>query len=224
MKNNNKLLCCCLLAFFFPSVSFSAISLSTASVGNHTQYPFYAGLTIGYGTTTWGELVAPVDETMMMLLSTPTKVDEGGTIGGAFIGYELFPSFDIELSYMHYANARIFVDPMSLITYDYGVIDSFVSRTNNYSLVGKFLVPIPHSKARIFSSIGPAVTHRQDVVYDHWRLTAAFNVGFDIDISERLMMEIGGNYTAGTGKSEIDPIVDYIPFLYSGYGRLAWRF
>ena len=77
---------------------------------------------------------------------------------------------------------------------------------------------------RIFSSVGPSVTHRQDVIYDHWQLTPTFNFGFDLDVNQHLMVEIGANYTAGTAISELDPVKDYIPFLYSGFGRIAWRF
>lgn len=213
----------CLIALI-PAISYAdtgTIKLDSPQ----KKHPLYAGLTVGYGTTTWSGLVASDDDEIAMAVSTPTGVNEGGTIGGAFVGYEIFSSFALELSYTHYANARIYFDEMSLITYDYGGITTFVTQTNNYSLVGKFMVPVPYTKGiRIFSSVGPSVTHRQDVVYNHWQLTPAFNFGFDIDVNEHLYAEIGANYTAGTAISEMNPAVDYIPFLYSGFGRLAWRF
>jgi len=221
---NKKLLIllCCICCL--PLTSFAA-SLVTTPPDTHRLYPFYAGLTIGYGTTTWSGLVASDDDMIAMAVSTPTGVDEGGTIGGAFVGYELFPSFAVELSYTHYPNAKVYFNEMSIITYDFGGITDFITHTNNYSLVAKFMVPVPHtSSIRIFSSVGPSVTHRQDIVYDHWLLTPTFNFGFDIDVTDHIMAEVGANYTAGTAISEMDPAEDYIPFLYSGYARIAWRF
>ena len=164
------------------------------------------------------------DESFVMAISTPMDVEEGGTIGGAFIGYEVFPSFALEFSYMHYANAKLYFDEYSLVTYEYD-IRTLVTHTNNYSIVGKLLVPVPHTpRMRIFSSIGPSVTHRQDLVYDHWQLTPTFNFGFDVDVTHHVMIEVGANYTAGTAISEMNPTKDYIPFLYSGFARVAWRF
>lgn len=205
--------------------SFSAVSTIQAPSISTIKSPIYAGLTIGYGTTTWDGLVGDPDEAFMMAISTPTSVNEGGTIGGAFVGYEIFPSFALEFAYTHYANARMYFDEYSLVTYNYDGIRTMVTRTNNYSLVGKFMVPVPHApRMRIFSSVGPAVTHRQDVVYNHWQLTPAFNFGLDIDLTQHVMIEVGANYTAGTAISELDPVKDYISFLYSGFARVAWRF
>jgi OmpA family protein len=223
--NVKKAMLAVILISFVPIKSFSDSPGLHIEPNNTIKHPLYAGLTVGYGTTTWNGLLAPSDETFVMAVSTPTNVNEGGTIGGAFIGYEIFPSFALELSYTHYPNAKLYFDEYSLITYQYDGIMSVVTHTNNYSVVGKFIVPVPHThNIRIFSSVGPSVTHRQDTIYDHWQLTPAFNLGFDIDITEHIMTEVGANYTAGTAISELDPAEDYIPFLYSGFARFAWRF
>lgn len=225
MKTKKLLLLACSV-YCVPVISFSAVNMVNVQPGATANHPFYAGLTIGYGTTTWSGLVASEDDDdIAMAVSTPTSVNEGGTIGGVFVGYEIFPSFAMEFSYTHYPNAKIYFDEMSLITYDYGGITELISQTNNYALVGKFLVPVPHTRSvRVFSSVGPSVTHRQDSVYNHWQLTPTFNFGFDIDVTEHIVAEVGANYTAGTAISEMNPAVDYIPFLYSGFGRLMWRF
>jgi hypothetical protein len=223
---SSKLLILLLGLFLLPSWSFSAIPEITIPSIGQVSHPLYGGLTVGYGTTTWDGLIADdKDEYLAMAVSTPIDVNEGGTIGGAFIGYEVFQSFALEFSYTHYSSARLYFDEMSLVTYEYGGITTFVTQTNNYALVGKFMVTVPHTKnVRIFSSVGPSVTHRQDIVYDHWQLTPTFNFGFDMDITEHIILEVGANYTAGTGISELDPVEDYIPFLYSGFTRFAWRF
>jgi hypothetical protein len=224
----NKLRIFTFFILLVPAVSFSSVpTVSTVPLSSvqTIKYPFYAGLTVGYGTTTWDGLVGTPDEAFVMSLSTPIGVDEGGTIGGGFIGYEVFPAFALEFSYTHYPNAKLYFDQYSLVTYEYDGIRSLITHTNNYAIVGKFMVPIPHTNhARIFSSVGPSVTHRQDVVYNHWQLTPAFNFGFDVDVTEHAMIEVGANYTAGTAISEMNPTKDYIPFLYSGFARIAWRF
>lgn len=220
-----KLIISAILISLIPIKSFSDIPELHLPTNNTVKHPLYAGFTVGYGATTWDGLLAPEDESSVMSVSVPTYVNEGGTIGGAFIGYEFFPSFALELSYTHYPNARVYLDQYSLITYEYGVDSSFVTLTNNYALMGKFMVTVPHTKnIRIFSGVGPSVTHRQDEIYNHWQVTPAFDFGFDIDVSEHVMVEVGANYTAGTGISELDPVEDYVPFLYSGFARFAWRF
>jgi hypothetical protein len=37
------------------------------------------------------------------------------------------------------------------------------------------------------------------------------------------MAEIAGSYTAGFGESELEPVYDYIPFLYAVVLRIAYR-
>jgi hypothetical protein len=221
----NRLIILTILISIFSTTGFCAIPTILAQPNNTVKSPLYAGVTLGYGATTWGELVGDPDEAFMMAISTPTSVNENGAMGGAFVGYEIFPAFALEFAYTHYANARMYFDEYSLVTYQYDGIRTLVTHTNNYALVGKFMVPVPHTKGvKIFSSVGPSVTHRQDSIYDHWQLTPTFNLGLDFDVTQHIMVEVGANYTAGTAISEMNPVKDYIPFLYSGFARLAWRF
>ena len=58
---------------------------------------------------------------------------------------------------------------------------------------------------------------------DTRRDSVTFGVGFVYNISEHIMTELGVNYTAGYGESELNPAQDYVPFLYSGFLKLAYR-
>lgn len=186
--------------------------------------PFYVGVTTGYGNTTWGQLVPPADKAnAAMSLSTPSHVDEGGLIAGIYAGYELIPLFALEAAYTRYPTADIYFDNFSIFSFDHNGSTGFSTRTDVVSLSGKFMLQIPRVPLKAFSSAGVAGTHRNDVLTNSWRASPTFSVGLDYNLSQRVMVELGINYTGGYGESELDPVKDYIPFLYSAFVRLAYR-
>src|SRR3990167_10371556 len=126
---------------FFLSVLtyiYSLPSYSDPAVNDKFRYPFYGGLTGGYGSTTWGELV-PQNANVAMSLSTPTSVSEGGFAWGLFGGYEFIPQFALEASYMHYQAARLYFDPMSLFSFDYDGRTELTSNIETVSLMAKIM-------------------------------------------------------------------------------------
>lgn len=185
--------------------------------------PFYVGFTGGYGATTWGHLV-PASSGVAMSLSTPTNVSEGGATWGAFAGYEFLPQFALETSYMHYQAARLYFDPLSLFTYEYGGRTELTSRTESVTLMAKFMVFVPHTNVRAYSSVGAGAVHRYDAVKNIWRVNPSFGAGLNYDFTDHIMGEVGMNYIAGYGEAELDPTKDFVPFVYSAYFRLAYRF
>ncbi|MHB1947466.1 MAG: porin family protein [Gammaproteobacteria bacterium] len=196
----------------------------------HTKYrhPFYVGVTGGYGQTTWGQLV-PADTSEQALatlsVSTPIRVGEGGAVWGVYAGYELIPQFAFELSYMRYPNATLVFDSVSLFAIHHDGETSVVTRTESVALVAKLMVPIPRTDGlRAYSSFGAAGVHRFDIVVDRWRASPTFGVGFNYLVTQYMMLELGTEYVAGYGQSEIEPDEHYIPFLYSGFLRMALRF
>jgi hypothetical protein len=194
-------------------------------VANPVLHPFYVGITGGYGSTTWNQLAPSQQNASLALsLSTPTSAKEGGGIWGFFAGYELIPNFAIEASYTRYPIATVYFDSSSLFTFDYNGRTEFSTKTDTTSLLVKFMLMIPHTSVRAFSSAGVAGIHRSDVITDCWRVSPAFELGFNYNINEHLMLEIGANYTGGYGESELNPAEDYVPFLYSGFLRLGYRF
>jgi hypothetical protein len=189
------------------------------------QYPIYFGMSAGYGSTTWGYLVPPENRaSATMALSTPISVTEGGPVWGFFLGYELLPQFAVEGNYQRYQQAEIHFTRKSLFTFQHHGLLQFNTNTESFSLSGKIMLIIPHTTVRIYSSIGAAATHRQDMLANRWRAEPAFGLGFNYNINPHLMAEVGSNYTGGYGEAEISPVNDFVPFLYSVFFRLAYRF
>lgn len=216
-----KRLCFAAIAcLFFNQANYAAEPIDAKFI-----HPFYIGITGGYGSTTWNGLV-PADnkQNEATLLSTPKSVTEGGAIWGMYVGYEFIPQFALEASYTHFPNATVYFDEMSLVSFNNDGLTSLTTKTESVSLLAKFMVMIPHTTIRIYSSAGAAGVHRQDMLNNVWRASPSFTVGFNYNFTDHLMGEFGMNYTGGYGESELDPSQDYVPFLYSAFFRLAYRF
>lgn len=207
------------LLFFWISSSLAAIET------DKFRYRFYAGITGGYGSTTWSALVPPGNkENDALALSTPTNVTEGGALWGFVAGYEFIPEFAFEVNYSHYAPAKVYFSEDSLYFYENNSSNEFTTHTESISLSGKFMVIIPRTLVRAYSSVGIADVHRYDVLVNRWRVSPSFGFGLNYNINPRVMVELGTNYTGGYGQSELTPSNDYVPFLYSVFLRLAYRF
>lgn len=205
--------------------TFTLITLSFVSVTAAYSYPFYAGVSGGYGSTTWRGLVPSTDKQNDALsISIPIDVQEGGEMWGAQVGYEFTPHFAIEASYKHYPEAVIHFDANSLFALDNDDKVRFVSSTESLSLMAKVMINILDSNARFYSSAGIANLHRKDDVLKQWILTPTFGVGFNYNFNEHFMGELGMNYTAGYGESELSPADTFIPFLYSVLIGFSYRF
>lgn len=187
------------------------------------KYPIYVGLVGGYGSTTWGNLVPDALDSSIVI-ATPVRVTEGGGVWGVYGGYEIIPYFALELSWMRYPSADIYFHPYSLFTYHNEGQSKLVSGTDRISLVGKVMLIIPGTTVRAYSSFGAAEVHRMDSYVDRWRLSPSFGAGLSYNLNKRWMAELGTEYVAGYGQSEQSPVRHYIPFLYSVFLRLAYRF
>lgn len=200
-----------------------ALTLGAEAVCTHDCHPFYFGVQNGYGSTTWQGLVPTRNnQSIAMSMSTPIDVTEGGLTGGFFLGYELLPYFALEGSYVRYQDAIVNFGTDSIFYFDNGYT-SLRTSTQSTSLIGKVMLVIPHTEVRAFSSAGLAVSHRWDNLRDFYRATPTFGLGFNYNITNRAMVELAGSYTAGYGESEITPVVDYMPFLYSVLIKIAYR-
>ena len=189
------------------------------------QHPLYIGATGGYGSTTWAGLVpAEENQNLAISLSTPIEVKEGGGVWGFFAGYEWTPYFALEAAYMRYPDAHVTFDPISLFSFINEGLDGFTTRTETVSAMAKIMLLIPNTHMRLYSSLGVAGVHREDMLKDRWRSSPTFGAGFNYHFAEHFMAEIGGNYTAGYGESQLNPTDVYFPFLYSGFVRLAYCF
>ena len=214
-------ICIFLCAFLYGSFAFSQES---TQFNPSSAHPFYVGVDGGYGSTTWNGLVpAPANMNLGMMTSTPLEVSEGGAVWGFFTGYEFSSHFALEANYMRYPKATIFFDKESIFAFENDNILELHSDTDTISLMAKVMLDIPHTRLRGYSSFGIAEIHRWDDMNDTRRDSVTFGVGFVYNISEHIMTELGVNYTAGYGESELNPAQDYVPFLYSGFLKLAYR-
>lgn len=205
--------------------SFLFFSTSCSSVAQTEKHPLYIGAIGGYGSTTWHGLVPNKEnQNLALMLSTPVKVEEAGSTWGVLAGFEATPYFAIEANYMHYAEAIVHFDSMSLFTFFHEGSEELTTQTEAISLMGKLMVAIPETKVRIFSSAGVASVHRKDIVINDWRAGPTFSAGLNYRATEQLMAEIAGNYTAGYGESQLSPVDAYFPFLYSATIHLMYRF
>ena len=219
---DNKRLYVVLLLQLTISAIYSQKSIAAA---NTFQHPFYIGVTGGYGSTTWEGLVPPKkNQNIAMSLSTPTDVTEGGGVWGLFSGYEFNPYFAIEGSYNHYPDAQVSFDAISLFSFMNNGLTKFTTHTETVNVMGKIMLLIPKTEIRAFSSFGAAGIHREDVLYNHWRLSPTFGIGINYDFTPHIMGELGANYTAGYGEAQLNPTTVYFPFLYSITLRLAYKF
>lgn len=202
----------------------SSMTIKSSFAQNTYHNPFYIGITGGYGTTTWANLV-PKELNAAMSLSTPTGVSEGGTIWGVYGGYEILPCFAFEGSYMRYPTAHLYFDEMSLFSFYHDGRNELTTRTESISIVGKIMMSIPCIwKLRAYSDFGAAEVHRYDPIVDRWRLSPTFGAGLNYTLNPNTIIELGTEYVAGYGQSELDPADHFIPFLYSGFLRLAYHF
>src|SRR5579871_4456332 len=94
-------------SYFEPSRTHSMVSDPVPSL-NKYKYPIYLGITGGYGWTTWGGLVPPKNkQNFATNMSTPTYINEGGTLWGVFAGYEFLPYFALEGAYVRSEERRV---------------------------------------------------------------------------------------------------------------------
>lgn len=216
MFNNKKK--SLLLLFFLLSSSFCFAET------NSSKHPFYFGTIAGYGSTTWTGLVPFDMDNLAMKLSTPIKVEEGGSVWGFLTGYEFNSFFALEASYMNFPESDLYFDAMSLFSMDHDMQQFLSTKTETVSLMAKLMIPVAQSKVRVFSSVGAAGVHRRDILIHDWHAGPTFSAGINYNFVEHIMGEIAANFTAGYGESEINPINSYIPFLYSVAAHLIYRF
>ena len=184
----------------------------------------YAGPLVGYGSTTWNGLVPSTkNQNLALSISTPILVKEGGGVWGFFAGYEFSPYFALEGSYTRYPKASIFFDEESLFAFENDGRLDLRTDTETGSVMAKVMLFIPRTTVRAYSSVGVAQVHRWDDINENNRIAPTFGIGLNYNFAEHLMAELGANYTAGYGESELNPAKDYEPFLFSVFFKLAYR-
>ena len=186
--------------------------------------PVYAGLNGGYGSTTWRGLVPSWrNQNIALNVSTPIKVEEGGQVFGFFAGYEFSRYFALEMNYRHYPVARVNFDEFSLYAFDHNDETHLETQTGTISLMAKIMLTIPDTTVRAYSSFGAGRIHRKDTVSRLIKISPSFGGGFAVDATSRVVVDLGFNYTAGYGESELSPSNHYVPFLYACTLGIGYR-
>lgn len=208
------------IVLFFPGI------VCAADAGSALPYThaFYVGVNGGYGSTTWIGLVPEIENQNIVLnMSTPIEVKEGGGVWGGFAGVEITPFFALEANYLAYPKATVFFDDDSFFAFENDGQTVLNTTTQAASLMAKFMVALPKTKARAYSSLGVGGIHRDDEINNIWIAAPSFAVGLNYVFTEHVMGELAGNYMSGYGTSELNPAKDYVPFLYAAYARVAYR-
>lgn len=202
------------LLFFSLSSSARGVNIFQSLFPSKTVY---FGINVGGGSTEWQYLVDTTDPSDTAV-TTPTKVTEGGPSWGVVFGYDVSKNFAIELQYMQFADARIHFSEDSPYP-----VTRMISRTDAYSLSGKFLAQVANTHVRAFAAVGPGLVERQDVIYSDSCITPYVSSGLVYNFVRHWMLETGFQYYTGFGRSELDPVNHYIPFAWDGYVRLAYQ-
>ena len=189
------------------------------------KHSLYVGAMGGFGSTTWQGLMPKTSaQNSALSISTPIAVHEGGGVWGGTAGYEFTPCFAVEANYMFFPDATLEFDQDSLFAFDNNDETILHTNTPTGSLSAKVMLVLPRTNMRVFSSAGIASVIRDDVVNRAYRISPVFAFGVNLLVTDRVMVELGSNYTAGYGESEINPVEDFIPFLYSIFLKAALRF
>jgi hypothetical protein len=177
----------------------------------------YAGLTLAHGETAWKNLVS---DDFIVQISAPKSAEDYGTAWGGFLGYQFGQQFALEATYLRYPNTRILLDEFSF----YYPITDLTTHTQAYSMIGKFILPVANGRVSVYLDAGAGFTHRNDVLAKVTRVAPTFGLGFIANVTQHIMSQLGFAYYIGYGRSERRPVDDFVPFLFSVYFRLGYRF
>ncbi len=218
------------------------ISVANAADSLFPSKTVYFGANLGGGSTEWKYLVDTTDPADTSV-STPTSVNEGGPSWGVVFGYDVSKNFAIELQYMQFANAHIRLAEYGYVDQNNNSVMGIVSRTDAYSLSGKFFAQIAHTSMRAFAAVGVGLVERRDPLVDYKAnpsfvypysnytgksslavcVTPYLSSGLTYSFTRHWMLESGFQYYTGFGKSQINPVSGFIPFAWDAYGRLAYQ-
>lgn len=184
----------------------------------------YFGVSVGGGSTEWKYLVDTTDPQNNLDAVTPIAVDEGGPSWGVVIGYDVSKNFAVELQYIQFPNSNITFDEFGQLSYNLNS-STIISKTDAYSLSGKFLVPVGvRTHLRAFAAVGGGVVERSDVINENATcVTPYMSAGLDYNFTRHWILESGFQYYTGFGASQEYPVSSFIPFAWDAYARLAYQ-
>lgn len=212
----------CIVFIVSIGVLFCNADLSANVIKNH----LYVGVLGGSGSGTWSELIMKGGPQEVSTVSTPIDAHEGGGVWGFLAGYQFSEHYAVQLQYMKFKKARVILAPYSDYDIDNPYQLTFYTNSEVYSAITKFMLPFPKGiPMSIYSDFGIALNKRSDrFARTKSRWTPTFGLGLIYYLGQHWMFDGSFDYITGYGKSEVDPIYDYIPFLYAGSLKISYRF
>jgi len=187
-------------------------------------HPFYFGAAVGFGSTDWSQLIPhcnPMDylcDKSMLYWSAPKEAGDKGLVHGFTLGYEVKPSWAVEVNYLHFPTTLIQFDEVSFYP-------EVTIRSYTYAVFGvaKFMTQIANTGFRGYANAGIDFTSRNDPLTQTVRVAPTFGVGINYVLASRAMFELGFQYIAGFGICDEIPAKHYIPFLYAITLKIMYR-
>lgn len=177
----------------------------------------YAGGILGWGSTTWSDLVSIQ---IPVRYSSPIAAKDKGLVYGGFLGWQFATNFAIQVS------GEIF--PTTELTFDrysyYAPILKMQTQTWVFSTDFKLLAPIYTTAFAAFATAGLGFVHRKDVMYNKSQASLHFGVGVDYSFLRHGFTEFGFQYYTGYDTPAADFARKYSPFLYTLELRLGFKF
>ena len=189
------------------------------------SHSLYWGVSSGFGSTTWSQIVTPRNDPSdpsrpynPAVLSAPIGAKEGGVAWRVLFGDRLLKNFSVQLEYTHFPRSTFTIAAYSLYPQFKGKSTPTVipTRTDAVDVLGKFYITPPHlMRTHFFADLGVSYTRRRDMLDRGGSLGAVFGCGANYDVSDGYKLTVDAQVNTGYGKSELLPADDYIPFVYS---------
>lgn len=243
-----------LIALLFASLLIGASSLVYANnIDRHVERKaptsknlwrrnsLYGGVSLGYGSTDWSLITTKNTNSNLATMSTPIKADDKGLVWGFFLGYQITKHFGLEAYYSSYPETKLIFAEGNYY-FPGNKRNTAFSETSVYGVIARAILEM-NNKLSGFIDFGMAIIHRKDKTamcsntdtfgtcasadlkkVNAIRVSPTFGAGVTYNITKKVISELGFQYTAGYGQSNMTPVFDYIPFLYSVYFRLGYRF
>ena len=198
----------------------------------------YAEYAIGAGGTSWPQLAHDdsgpdsLDNGGLNVSVPINAVDENLDVYGAILGYQPSENFAFEISYLRFPDSKLLMSSV------YFTPDILYTESSEYTLMAKVIGRMTHRIPLFaYATAGMQAIHRDDntsalaigfsppilIQVNLWHINPAFGFGFMYNVTQHWVIDLAFRFNVGFGRSELIPMKDYVPFLYSGTFRFGYR-
>jgi len=193
----------------------------------------YAEYAVGVGATSWKQLANSDPNQAAITESVPLRApDNNLMVYGGVLGYQPSKNFAFEFSYLRFPDSTLYLSE------DAYSPSTMQTETSEFAFMVKVLGQMTHRIPLFaYAAAGVQAIHRDDgdgatslvsfpplVIQENiWHVNPAFGFGFLYNINPHWVMDLAFRFNVGFGRSEVNPLKDYVPFLYSGTFRFGYR-